>query len=133
MNFFIRKNSTLPILKMRLIKDGRNDFHKFWEMMENSAITFSMKNTKNGVYKVANVPGTIIKKEDFTSNLEAEYYIAYNFQPEDTNEVGVFTGEFNIIFFDTNQNNLETGNLKVPIQEELYIHVLDSFTVATAV
>jgi hypothetical protein len=117
---------------MRLVKDGRNDFHKFWGMMENCAITFSMQYETNGVYKIANKAGTLIRKFPIPGDITYEYYIAYEFEPEDTNEVGVFTGEFNIIFFDTNQNNLEIGNLKVPIQEELYIHVIDSFTVATA-
>lgn len=133
MDFFIRKNSTMPVLKMRLVKDGRNDFHHFWSLLENSAITFSMKNSKNGVYKIANVAGTVIRKEPFDGDTSEEYYIAYYFQPEDTNEVGVFIGEFNIIFFDANQNNLEIGNLKVPIQEELYVHILDSMTVATVI
>lgn len=120
-------------MKMRLVKDGRNDYHHFWEMLENSAITFSMKNTKNGVYKVGNAAGEIIRKVDNSGNFPPEYYIAYRWLPQDVDEVGVFTGEFNIIFFDPQQNNLETGNLKVPIAEELYIHVLDSYTVATAV
>ena len=132
MDFFIRKNSVLPILKMRLVKDGRNDFHSFWEMMENSAITFSMKNTKNGVYKIANTSGTIVKRETNSGN-DDEYYIAYQFQTGDTNEIGVFVGEFNIKFFDSSQNNLEIGDLKVPIEDTLYVHVLDSFTKSTVV
>lgn len=133
MNFFIRKNSTLPILKMRLVRDGRNDFRKFWTMMENCAITFSMKDTKNGVYKVANAAGELILKEEPAGNTDHEYYIAYRWQPSDIDETGVFAGEFNIKFFDTGDNNTEIGDLKVPIKEELYIHVIDSFTFATAV
>lgn len=133
MDFFIRKNSVLPVLKMRLIKDGRNDFHNFWSMMENCAITFSMKNTKNGTYKVANVAGTLIQRNSDIGNTTDEYYIAYRFQVGDTDEIGVYVGEFNIKFFDTVQNNLEIGDLKVPIEEPLYIHILDSFTVSTVV
>lgn len=133
MDFFIKKNSTLPILKMRLVRDGRNDFHHFWEMMENSAITFSMKNTKNGVYKIANVAGEVVEKLINIGLTEIEYYIAYRFQPEDTNEIGIFVGEFSIKFFDTAQNNIEIGDLKVPIKDTLYIHVLDSFTVSTVI
>ena len=133
MNFFIRKNSTLPILKMKLVQDGRNDFRHIWGLLENCAITFSMKNSKNGVYKVANATGEIILKEAVAGTTYHEYYIGYEFQPSDTNEVGVFTGEFNIKFLDTGNNNAEIGDLKVPIQEELYIHVLDSYTLATAV
>ncbi len=133
MNFFIRKNSQLPILKMRLVKDGRNDFRNIWHMLENSAITFSMKNTKNGVYKVANAVGKLILKPNNLDIANHEYYIGYEFQLSDTNEVGVFTGEFNIKFLDMDNNNAEIGDLKVPISEDLYIHVIDSFTLATAI
>ena len=91
-----------------------------------------MQYEKNGIYKVANKAGTLLRKTAIPGDVTYEYYIAYKFAPEDVNEVGVFTGEFNIIFFDSDQNNLEIGNLKVPIQEELYINVIDSFTVATA-
>jgi hypothetical protein len=133
MNFFIRKNSQLPILKMKLVKDGRNDFRNIWDMLENSAITFSMKNTKNGVYKVANASGKLILKPNTLDIANHEYYIGYEFQLSDTNEVGVFTGEFNVKFFDMNTNNSEIGDLKVPISEDLYIHVIDSFTLATAI
>ena len=43
-NFFIRKNSQLPILQMKVINDGRNDYKKIFEELENAAITFSMLN-----------------------------------------------------------------------------------------
>jgi hypothetical protein len=118
---------------MKLVKDGRNDFRNIWHMLENSAITFSMKNTKNGVYKVANAVGKLILKPNNLDIANHEYYIGYEFQLSDTNEVGVFTGEFNIKFFDMDTNNTEIGDLKVPISEDLYIHVTDSFTLATAV
>jgi hypothetical protein len=133
MDFFIKKNSILPILKMRLIKDGRNDFHNFWEMMENCAITFSMKNTKDNTFKITNVAGEVIQKTPVSGNSDDEYYIAYRFQSGDTNEIGVFQGEFNIKFFDTEQNNLEIGDLKVPIRDDLYIHIIDSFTTSTVI
>ena len=32
----------LPILYMMLINDGRHDFHKFHEMIQNADIVFSM-------------------------------------------------------------------------------------------
>lgn len=128
MNFFIRKNSTLPILKMKLVQDGRNDFRHFWRMMENSTITFSMKNSKNGVYKVANEAGFLIAAPSINGNADQGYFIGYQFNTEDTNETGVFMGEFNITFLDMENNNSEIGDLKVPIREDLYIHILDSFT-----
>jgi len=133
MNFFIRKNSTLPILKMKLVQDGRNDFRHLLRMLENCAITFSMKNSKNGVYKVANAVGKLILRENVTGDVDHEYFIGYEFNASDTNEIGVFTGEFNVKFYDSENNSTEIGDLKVPIKEEMYIHVIDSFTLATSV
>ena len=40
MLFTIRKNSTLPILRMKIIEDSNVDYNKFMTMLENSAITF---------------------------------------------------------------------------------------------
>jgi hypothetical protein len=118
---------------MKLVQDGRNDFHHVWRMLENCAITFSMKNSKNGVYKVANAVGKLILRENNTGSSDQEYFIGYEFTPSDTNDTGVFIGEFNVKFYDSQNNNLEIGDLKVPIKEELYIHVMDSFTLATSV
>ena len=42
-NFFIRKNSQLPIIKMKVNNDGRNDYKKIFKDLENATITFSMK------------------------------------------------------------------------------------------
>ena len=44
MEFFIRQGATEPILKMRLIDDGKNDKSSFNDMLENSDITFEMFN-----------------------------------------------------------------------------------------
>ena len=46
MEFFIRKGSTDPILKMRLIDDGINDKSSFNDLLENSDITFEMWDPK---------------------------------------------------------------------------------------
>ena len=46
MEFFIRQGATEPILKMRLIDDGKNDKSSFNDMLENSDITFEMFDVK---------------------------------------------------------------------------------------
>ena len=46
MEFFIRQGSTDPILKMRLIDDGKNDKSSFNDLLENSDITFEMVDHK---------------------------------------------------------------------------------------
>ena len=51
MEFFIRKDSIEPILKMQLVQDGRNDFQHFHDKLSNSSIYFSMKDEKTGRFE----------------------------------------------------------------------------------
>ena len=41
-DFFINKKSTLPVLKMELVNDGRNDFRNFHDKIQNATIKFTM-------------------------------------------------------------------------------------------
>lgn len=125
MVFSIRQYSTLPTLKMRLYRDGRNDYNRFEELLENSVITFAMKEEKTGIYKIANKEAKIILKDPCSENSKKEYYIAYDFTSEDTEKPGIYIGEFKINFLDTTLQ--PNGELIVPISEQLYIHILDSF------
>ena len=98
MVFSIRQYSTLPTLKMRLYRDGRNDYNRFEELLENSVITFAMKEEKTGIYKIANKEAKIILKDPCSENSKKEYYIAYDFTSEDTEKPGIYIGEFKINF-----------------------------------
>ncbi len=42
-NFYIKKNSTMPLLKMKVVNDGRFDYKKIYENLESANITFSMQ------------------------------------------------------------------------------------------
>jgi hypothetical protein len=52
MEFFIKKNATLPLLKMAVVKDGRSDFNKMTSLIEESAIFFSMVDIDTGIPKI---------------------------------------------------------------------------------
>lgn len=125
MVFTIRQFSQLPTLKMRLYRDGRNDYNRFEELLENSVVTFAMKDQSTGIYKVANKPANVILRDPCDVDGKKEYYISYNFTSEDTNKIGIYLGEFKITFLNTNLQ--PNGELIVPISEQLYIHVVDSF------
>ena len=110
---------------MRLYRDGRNDYNHFEDLLENSVITFAMKDEKTGIYKVANKEANIILKNPCDINSKKEYYIVYDFTTDDTNKPGIYLGQYKVTFLnDCMQTN---GDLIVPISEELYIHVIDSF------
>ncbi len=121
MEFFIRKNSTDPILKMQLVQDGRNDFNDFHEKLANSAISFSMKDTSNGVFVILNKAAGIVAKHKLDPTVPTEYYIYYRWASSDTNTEGRYVGQFNISFID------DCSDLIVPIRENLYINITESF------
>ena len=53
MEFFIRQNSELPILKMQVVRDGRTDAYKIFDAdLDTATIRFSMKNEANGIPKI---------------------------------------------------------------------------------
>ena len=63
--FYINQNSTLPIIEVSLIQNGRNKFNNFFEFLQDSNITFSMINVDNGTVKVSTAPCYLkLKKSD---------------------------------------------------------------------
>ena len=96
MDFYIRQNSLLPVLRMELIEDGRHSYSKFHELVQNSNITFTMVNKETGVTKVAKVPAYIKLRED--GGCVEQYVICYDWRKHDTKEAGTYVGTFNIDF-----------------------------------
>jgi hypothetical protein len=110
MEFFIRKNSTLPILEINLIKDGRLDFNYIGTNLIGSTIYFSMKDIDTQIYKVVNGVCT------YSVENESVYY---QLTKRNTSTVGRFEGEFNIT---TSQ-----GLVILPLRDRMYINIIDSF------
>ena len=122
--FYINQNSELPILRMELIIDGRNDFNKFYDAIQDASITFSMTNVDTGIMKVANAPA-YIKRKDNDGCVE-EYVICYDWRKRDTKEIGTYEGVFTIHFNGNIKNEEITypkGDLIVPIREKLIITI----------
>ena len=120
MEFFIKKNATLPLLKLQVVKDGRSDYNNFMELLETSTIFFSMVNTENGIPKITSRPAGFVEKTFDDPNAEPEYYIYYQFQSRDTNKVGRYEGQFLM--------KCDDGNLIFPIREPLFINVGESYS-----
>ena len=92
--------------------------------LEVSSIFFSMVDVYNGIPKIVSAPCYIVPLIFAEDGSQTEYYIYYQFRSRDTNTVGRFQGQFLI------KNN--DGNLILPIREELFINVQDSFISETA-
>jgi hypothetical protein len=117
MDFFIRQNSELPILKMRVVRDGRTDAYKIFDAdLDTATIRFSMKNEANGIEKILMNNAYITEKIQVNPDAPYEYYIYYKWSKRDTNTKGRFIGEFHI------HNSM--GKLIAPIRENLYINII---------
>jgi hypothetical protein len=114
MEFFIKKNTTLPVLKMQIVKDGRLDYSQFMESLEVSSIYFSMIDTETGINKIISSPAGIVSIK-LPEGSNPEYYIYYKFTENDTNKSGRYQGQFLI--------NNDLGTLITPSRENLFINI----------
>lgn len=122
--FYIKKDSVLPILSMELIFDGRHTYNKFHDAIQAADITFTMTNIDNGIIKIANAPCYIKLKEN--TNCVDEYLICYNWKKRDTKEKGIYEGEFTINFSNdltSETTSFPNGELIIPIREKLIIKI----------
>ncbi len=122
MDFFIRQGSSDPILKMRMIDDGKNDKSSFNEMLENAKITFEMFDVVTGTPYILNGECNLTNRTKKFNYINDEYYITYRFTEEQTSEIGKFEGKITIQFNDGNGN--DTTKLILPIREKLFINVI---------
>ena len=121
MEFQIRQGATEPILKLRMIQDGKNDKTSFNEQLENASITFEMIDTKTGEYEVIGAPCDIVLRTKLYNQTTDEYYITYRFTENQTQNIGKYEGKVNVIFRDTNLQ--PTSKLILPIKEKLFINI----------
>jgi hypothetical protein len=119
--FYIKKNSTKPILKLKVVNDGRFDYKKLHEELENSAISFSMYDIINNKFKIFRKQGVLIPVEDVLD----EYYIGYIFNQKETDTPGIYKIEFKIDFFSDN------SSLIIPIRDDIYVNIIDSFVTSS--
>ena len=119
MEFYIKKNATLPIIKLQVVKDGRSEYNNFMKLIEVSSLFFSMVDVESGVPKITSRPAGFVEKTFIEPNAEPEYYLYYQFTNRDTSKVGRYEAQFMLRSSD--------GVLILPIREKLYVNVQDSF------
>jgi hypothetical protein len=122
MEFFIRQGSSDPILKMRMIDDGKNDKSSFNTLLETGAdITFEMSDVTTGQPMVLGSECLLTNRTKKYKQTTDEYYITYRFTEQQTSEIGRFEGKVNIQFKDVDGD--PTTKLILPIKERLYINI----------
>lgn len=126
--FFINQHSINPVLRMELICDGRYDYKKSYlynNAIQNADVTFSMKNVDTDILKVSKSKADVVLANN--EGCETRYLLQYKWKERDVKEKGSFKGWFEIKFNDDiYEDGVEypSGNLIVPIEEELVIHIL---------
>jgi len=118
MEFYIKKNATLPVLKMQVVKDGRAGYQQLMEDLAVSTIYFSMVEMETGIPKIISAPCSIVPLI-LPEGDSPDYYIYFQFTSRDTNTPGRYQGQFLI--------KNDEGNLILPIREDLYINIQESF------
>ena len=119
MEWFIKKNATLPILKLNIIKDGRSDYNRSMKFLSETDVFFSMVDTETNIPRITTRPAGLMSKLAPSTASTSDYYVYYQFTPFDTKKVGRYKGQF--LFRD------DTGVLVLPLNDEIYINVTDSF------
>jgi hypothetical protein len=110
MEFFIRKNATLPVLEINLFKDGRLDYNYQNTNLTGATITLSMVDVDSGIYKITN--GVCYYSND-------SHTITYQFTKKNTSKTNRYMAEFNI--------TTDQGTIILPLRDKIYVTVLDSF------
>ena len=124
-DFLIKQNSTLPPLQMEFIDDGRNYTRELSKALLSADVYFTMTNIENGIKHISNNKASILLKSNKTC--DEKYIIEYQWKPRDTKNIGVYKGEFKIIFpqdLKIDNITIPKGVLTVPISQELYIHII---------
>ena len=128
-NFFIKKDSTLPLLKFPLTQHIMEQYDITDDMLENVAVTFSMIDAGTGLFRVANVAGSLVvnnNRPEYPD--EVKYTLTYKFKLHQTRKSGRFLGEFKLDFLGEN-----CGKITLPTQNQINIIISDGITKTTVV
>jgi len=125
-NFFIKKDSTLPVLKYPLTQFTMEQYDITEDMLENCAVTFSMIEADTGNYRIANVAGNLVvnnNRPEYPDELQ--YTLTYKFKLSQTAKTGRYYGEFVVDFLNTEYG---CGKITLPTQNQINIQISDSIT-----
>jgi len=121
MEFFIRQGSSEPILKMKMVDDGKNDKSGFNDRLESCDITLAMYNVETGEPEILNSTCQITTRTKKYNQTTDEYYIVHQFTESQTSKVGRYEGIITIQFLDTSL--IPTTKLILPVKEKLFITI----------
>ena len=90
MDFYIKKNSTLPEFQIEISKNGRSDYERNQNLSEITSAYISVINPDNGQYIVASKNCVITQSASTTNPTDISYYLNYQFTNRETSRIGKF-------------------------------------------
>ena len=120
MEFYIKQNSTLPVLKMEVVKDGRSDYNLNSSLSASTTFLISLYDRTNDTFLFASKECYVTAEY---SEFEGKdlYYLNYQFTNKDTLRTGRYEAQISI--------PSEQGVILLPLQEKYYVNVVGSFAV----
>jgi hypothetical protein len=121
MEFFIKKNATLPILKFEIFKDGRSDYNQIYNLTGITSSYITLYDINNNNLKIASRPCTITTGYSEYDETKILYFVEYQFKNSETKKLGRFEAIISII-----ENN---GSTVLPLQDKVFVNIIDSFSI----
>ena len=128
-DFFIKQNSTLPLLKVPLYQSILLEYDIDEDMLEDIAVTFSMTEVDSGNYIIANKEADLVLIDEDKRPDAEKYNLVYKFTLDDTKKTGRYYGEFKIDFL---SDNCE-GKITIPNNSPIRIIIGNSITKTTVI
>lgn len=120
MEFYIKKNSTLPVFQVEVYKNGRSDFDNGQNLSGIDSVYISLINPDTKIPYIASKQCYITQSASTINFDEIIYYINYQFTHNETKDIGRYEVEFSID--DSN------GKIIIPLYEKLYVNFIESFS-----
>lgn len=121
MEFFIKKNATLPILKFEIFKYGRSDYNQIYNLTGITSSYITLYDINNNNLKIASRPCTITTGYSEYDETKILYFVEYQFKNSETKKLGRFEAIISII-----ENN---GSTVLPLQDKVFVNIIDSFSI----
>lgn len=112
--FTIKRNDTYPALIVNLIDRGCLYEKRDFSLTNVTGVTFSMINTECDYYKISHKTAKVLCVTGGT--------IMYQWDPEDTDEPGFYSGEFELNFFGGGKMSVpQVGGINIEILKDISI------------
>ncbi len=121
MEFFIKKNATLPLLKFEIFQDGRSDFNNIQNLSGVTSSYITLIDPVNSEIKFASRPCSIVTGQSEYDDTKILYFVEYQFKNEETKKLGRYVVELSIV--DTN------GSVVFKIRDRVFVNIIDSFSI----